>query len=365
MTGIPIPGFGIEPNPKPRTDAERAAELANPAFGLAFTDHMARISWSAADGWFARRVVPYGPVSLDPAAAVLHYAQEVFEGLKAYRHADGSIWTFRPAANAERFARSARRLALPELSVADFIGAIEALVRQDCAWVPPGPDASLYLRPFMFATEPFIGVRPSHRVEFYVIASPVGSYFAGGAAPVSIWVERSTHRSGPGGTGAAKCGGNYAGSMAAQHSAYAHGCEQVLYLDAVTGQHLEELGGMNIMVVFADGSVATPPTSGTILEGVTRSAILQLLADRGIFAVERPVTLAEVVQGIRGGTVAEVFACGTAAVMTPIGRLVAEEFDVAVADGRAGALTMSLRQELTDIQYGRIPDRHGWLHRLA
>ncbi|MDR1151640.1 MAG: branched chain amino acid aminotransferase, partial [Bifidobacteriaceae bacterium] len=208
--------FSVEPNLSPCTDAEREAELAHPAFGMAFTDHMSRISWRAGEGWSGRRVVPYGPIQLDPAAAVLHYAQEVFEGLKAYRHADGSVWTFRPFANAERFTRSARRLALPELDPKDFVAAVESLVRVDRAWVPAGADTSLYLRPFMVATEPFIGVRPSRMVEFYVIASPVGSYFTGGVAPVCIWVERKTHRAGPGGTGAAKCGGNYAGAMAAQ-----------------------------------------------------------------------------------------------------------------------------------------------------
>jgi branched-chain amino acid aminotransferase len=309
--------------------------------------------------------VPYGPITLNPAAAVLHYAQEIFEGLKAYRHADGSVWCFRPAANAERFTRSARRLALPELDPKDFLAAIETLVRVDAAWVPSGADTSLYLRPFMFATEPFIGVRPAHSVEFYVIASPVGSYFSGGVAPVGIWVERSTHRAGPGGTGAAKCGGNYAGSMAAQETAYARGCEQVLYLDALTGEYLEELGGMNIMVVFDDGSVATPPTSGTILEGVTRSSLVQLLRDRGAGVAERPVALAEVVDGARSGRVREVFACGTAAVMTPVGRLTGDDFEVTVGDGGTGELTASLRAELTDIQYGRRPDPHAWMHRLV
>ncbi|MDR3202461.1 MAG: branched-chain amino acid aminotransferase [Bifidobacteriaceae bacterium] len=357
--------FSLTPNPAPRSDAERAAELAAPAFGVAFTDHMARITWTAENGWTDRRVVPYGPIQLAPAASVLHYAQECFEGLKAYRHADGTLWTFRPTANAERFQRSARRMALPELPIADFLGSIEALVGQDRDWVPAGEETSLYLRPFMFAAEPFIGVRPSRLVEYLVIASPVGSYFKGGLAPVSIWVDTETRRAGPGGTGAAKCGGNYAASMAAQESAYAHGCEQVLFLDAVTGQRLEELGGMNIAVVFGDSTVATPPVSGTILEGVTRSSILQLLRDRGIEVQERPVTLAELLEGVRSGAVSEVFACGTAAVMTPVGRLAGEGFEAVVGDGGAGALTMSVRQELTDIQYGRIEDRHGWTTRLV
>ncbi|MDR0433009.1 MAG: branched-chain amino acid aminotransferase [Bifidobacteriaceae bacterium] len=359
------PGFSIEPNPNPRTDAEREAELACPAFGQAFTDHMARVSWRAGEGWVERRIVPYGSIELQPAASVLHYAQEIFEGLKAYRQPDGQIWTFRPFANAERFTRSARRMALPELDPQDFVAAVDALVRVDQSWVPGGEGTSLYLRPFMFATEPFIGVRPSRSVEFYVIASPVGSYFASGVAPVKIWVEQETHRAGPGGTGAAKCGGNYAGSMAAQEAAYAHGCEQVLYLDAVSGTDLEELGGMNIAVVMADGTIATPPTSGTILEGVTRSAIMQLLRDRGAKVEERPIGLAEVIDGARNGRVAEMFACGTAAVVTPIGSLHGKDFSVTVGDGTPGTLTMSVRAELTDIQYGRAPDPHNWRHRVV
>jgi branched-chain amino acid aminotransferase len=356
--------FAVEPNPNPRTDAEREQELAHPAFGSAFTDHMARIDWSAGEGWRDRRIVPYGPVQLDPAASVLHYAQEIFEGLKAYRHADGSVHLFRPFANAERFTRSARRMALPELDPQDFLAAIEALVRVDRAWVPAGADTSLYLRPFLFGHDPYIGVRPARSVAFYVIASPVGSYFAGGVAPVGIWVERATHRAGPGGTGAAKCGGNYAAAMSAQETAYARGCEQVLFLDALGGRHLEELGGMNIGIVDDDGRVVTPPTSGTILEGVTRSSILQLLADRGVEVTERPIALDELLDGLRSGRVREVFACGTAAVMTPVGRLRGEDFEVQVGSGGAGPLTMSLREELTDIQYGRRPDPHGWTHRV-
>jgi branched-chain amino acid aminotransferase len=357
--------FRLHANPNPRTDAERAAELDAPAFGTAFTDHMARLTWTAGGGWADRRVVPYGPIELAPAASVLHYAQEIFEGLKVYRHADGSLWAFRPAANAERFARSARRMALPQLPIEDFIGSIEALVRVDREWVPSGAETSLYLRPFMFAAEAFIGVRPSRVVEYLVIASPVGSYFASGLKPVSIWVDRETHRAGPGGTGAAKCGGNYAASMAAQEAAYAHGCEQVLFLDAVSGTRVEELGGMNVVVVFSDGSAATPALSGTILEGVTRSSILQLMRDRGIGVEERGVTLDELLDGARSGRIAEVFACGTAAVMTPVGRLLGEGFEVSIGGGQAGPLTLSLRQELTDIQYGRREDRHGWTRRIA
>ncbi|MCF4121805.1 branched-chain amino acid aminotransferase [Antribacter sp. KLBMP9083] len=357
--------FEVSRTDAPTSDEEREASLQAPKFGTVFTDHMARITWRAADGWVDRRVEPYGPLQLDPATAVLHYAQEIFEGLKAYKHADGSVWTFRPDANAARFARSAHRLALPALTVDDFVGSLAALVRTDVSWVPSGEDSSLYLRPFMYASEPFLGVRPSAEVEYLVIASPVGPYFAGGVKPVSIWVAEDYHRAGPGGTGAAKCGGNYAASLLPQVEAQKNGFDQVCFLDAVEDKYLEELGGMNVFVVKADGSVHTPELTGSILEGVTRSSILQLVADRGHEVVERRIPLAELVKGLASGEVAEVFACGTAAVVTPVGRLAGSTFDHAVGGGGAGELTMAVRAELTDIQYGRAADRHGWMRRLA
>ncbi|MDR1442471.1 MAG: branched-chain amino acid aminotransferase [Bifidobacteriaceae bacterium] len=358
--------FAIEPHPSPVSASERAGLLESPAFGTVFSDHMARIDWRAEGvGWHDHRLVPYGPLELMPATSVLHYAQEIFEGLKAYRWPDGSIRTFRPTANAERFGLSARRLALPELPVEDFLDSLSALVEMDQGWVPTGVGTSLYLRPFMFASESFIGVRAAHEVSYLVIASPVGAYFKGGVAPVSIWVDQRHHRAGPGGTGSAKCGGNYAGSLVSQELAYAHGCEQVLFLDALTSSNLEELGGMNVVVVMADGSVVTPPTSGTILEGVTRSSLLQLIRDRDLEVDERPVELAELLAGIKSGQVAEVFACGTAAVVTPVGWLAGEDFEVAVGDSQPGALTMSLYEELTGIQYGLREDKHGWTHRLV
>ncbi|MBT0995390.1 branched-chain amino acid aminotransferase [Cellulomonas sp. DKR-3] len=357
--------FEVHGTTSPASDAERAELLAAPRFGTVFTDHMARITYSQEDGWHHRRVEPYGPLQLDPATSVLHYAQEIFEGLKAYRHPDDSIWTFRPQSNAARFARSAHRLALPVLPEADFLGAIEALVRTDAAWVPAGEEKSLYLRPFMYASESFLGVRPSLEAEFLVIASPVGPYFAGGVRPVAIWVDQQLHRAGAGGTGDAKCGGNYAASLLPQQNAYAKGFEQVCFLDASTKTYLEELGGMNVVVVHADGSVVTPPVAGSILEGVTRSSILQLVADAGHEVSERPIALAELKAGLADGSVTEVFACGTAAVITPIGRLASDDFDLTVGDGTAGPVTTRTRAELTDIQYGRATDRHGWLHRIA
>jgi branched-chain amino acid aminotransferase len=357
--------FEIRRSDTPVPAAARAQAMAAPVFGTVFTDHMARATWSMADGWHDRRVEKYGPLLLDPATAVLHYAQEIFEGLKAYRHADGSVWTFRPSANAARFARSAHRLALPELTEVDFLGAITALVATDVDWVPSGEETSLYLRPFMYGSERFLGVRPSLEAEFLVIASPVGPYFTHGVQPVSIWVAQDYHRVGAGGTGAAKCGGNYAASLLPQQEAYGHGCEQVCFLDAATNSVLEELGGMNVFIVHADGSVSTPELTGSILEGVTRSSVIRLLTDAGHEVSERRITLTELRAGLTDGSVAEVFACGTAAVVTPIGRLAGEGFDTTVADGAAGDVTMRVRAELTDIQYGRATDRHGWLHRLV
>jgi branched-chain amino acid aminotransferase len=364
-TTAPADLFELHRTDHPVPDDERAQLIAHPAFGTVFTDHMARVSWTAQAGWTNRRVEPYGPLTLDPATAVLHYAQEIFEGLKAYRHADASVWSFRPQANAARFARSARRLALPELSEDDFLGAIAALVSVDREWVPTGEDASLYLRPFMFASEAFVGVRAAKAVEFLTIASPVGPYFAtGGVQPVSIWVSTDYHRAGPGGTGQAKCGGNYAASLLPQQEAYAKGFEQVCFLD-VTGETLEELGGMNVMVVHADGRVSTPALSGTILEGVTRSSILTLLAEAGHEVSEEPIRLDQLKAGLASGEVAEVFACGTAAVMTPIGRLASDDFDLTVGDGGAGPVTLAIREQLTDIQNGRAADPHGWMYRLV
>ena len=349
----------------PRTAAERTRLMQAPAFGTVFTDHMVQIDWTVDAGWTGHRVVARAPVQLDPAAAVLHYGQEIFEGLKAFRHADGSVWTFRPQANAERFRASARRMAMPELPVADFLGSLETLVAADAEWVPGADEASLYLRPFMFGSEAFLGVRSAREMTYLLIASPVGPYFASGVQPVSIWVAQDYHRAGPGGTGAAKCSGNYAASLLSQQHAYAQGCEQVCFLDAKTNTNLEELGGMNVFVIHSDGSVSTPRLTGSILEGVTRSSVIRLLRDAGHEVSERDIALAEVLAGLEGGSIGEVFACGTAAVVTPVGRLAGAEFDLTVADGDAGKITMDVREQLMDIQYGRARDRYGWMRRIV
>jgi len=357
--------FAVHRTTSPRPQAERERLMLAPRFGEVFTDHMARAVWTAEGGWGERRIEAYAPLDLDPATAVLHYGQEIFEGLKAYRHADGSVWTFRPEVNAARFAASARRMALPELSTQDFLASIRALVEVDEAWVPSGEDSSLYLRPLMFASEALLVVRGAHRAEYLVIASPVGSYFPTGVQPVSAWVAQDLHRAGPGGTGAAKTMGNYAASLRSLTEAYAHGCSQVCFLDAATGLDLEELGAMNIVVVRADGQVVTPALNGSILEGVTRDSVLTLLGETGHEVVERALPLAEVLGDLRSGAVTEVFACGTGAVVNPIGRLVGRDLDQAVGDGTTGPVTAAVRARLTDIQHGRAPDAHGWMHRLV
>ncbi len=357
--------FQITPSTHAKSDSERDALLANPGFGQYFTDHMVAIDWDTEQGWHNAEVRAYGPLTLDPASAVLHYAQEIFEGLKAFRHADGSIWAFRPEANGQRMQRSAHRLALPELPVETFVDSIRELVKIDTAWVPSGSEASLYLRPFMIANENFLGVRPAKKVAYYVIASPAGSYFKGGVKPVAIWLTREYSRAGYGGTGAAKCGGNYASSLIAQKEAVENGCSQVLFLDSQENQYLEELGGMNVFLVRRDGTVLTPELSGSILEGITRLSVIQLLRDRGITVVERRIEVSEWIDGIRKEQITETFACGTAASISPIGELRGRDFSVGDMNAPAGELTMSIRKELTDIQYGRQADRHGWLTRLV
>lgn len=357
--------FVLKRNDQPLAKADREQILAAPGFGKHFTDHMVHVTWTPADSWHDAQVRAYGPLQLDPSAAVLHYAQEIFEGLKAYRHDDGSVWAFRPQANAERFQRSARRLALPELPVDDFVRSIEALVDVDRDWVPSGGEASLYLRPFMFASEAFLGVRAATEVTYCVIASPAGAYFSGGVKPVSIWVSEQFTRAAPGGTGAAKCGGNYAASLSAQVEASEHGCDQVCFLDAVEHRWVEELGGMNLFFVMDDGTLVTPQLTGTILEGVTRRSILQIATDLGHQVQERRVSIEEWREGAVSGRVREVFACGTAAVVTPVGRLASAGGEVVMGDGGTGAVTAAVRQALLDVQQGRADDVHDWMRRLV
>ena len=355
----------ITPSESPRSEAEVAEILANPGFGTYFTDHMFTVEWTPERGWYGARVTAYGPLSMDPASAVLHYAQETFEGMKAYRHQDGSVWTFRPEENAKRMARSSHRLAFPVLDPDDFVQAVDALVAADQRWVPEGAgEKSLYIRPFMIASEVFLGVRPAQHVTFMVIASPAGAYFKGGVKPLTLWLTEEYTRAGRGGMGAAKTGGNYASSLVAQQEATAQGCDQVVFLDVAEGTYVEELGGMNMYFVYADGHVVTPET-GTILEGITRSAIIDLAEKKGHKVEERKFSIDEWREGVASGEITEVFACGTAAVVTPVGTLKWDGGQVSgPATDEAGPLTLEIRQNLVDIQYGRAEDSFGWMHRV-
>jgi len=347
---------------------QRAQMLVAPGFGSVFTDHMATIRWSEEDGWHDARIEPYGPITLDPAAAVFHYGQEIFEGLKAYTQADGSVATFRPHANAARFNRSAARLAMPELPESLFVRAIELLVAQDRAWVPTADGHSLYLRPFMIATQIGLGVsKPSSQHLFTLIASPVSGYFGGKVRPVTVWLSEDYTRAAPGGTGEAKCGGNYAAAFAGQQQALDHGCDQVVWLDAAERRYVEEMGGMNIFFVYgsgADARIMTPATSGSLLHGMTRDSLLKLGPDLGVPAYESKISVADWRAGCASGEISEVFACGTAAVITPIGAVRSAEGEWVIGDGSAGLVTNMLRDELVGIQYGRKPDRYGWMHPL-
>ena len=347
----------------PVDDYRLADILANPGFGQHFTDHMLTVEWTPEDDWHAARITPYGPLAMDPATAVLHYAQETFEGMKAYRHADGSVWTFRPEENAKRMLRSSARLAFPELPVDDFVQAVDALVEVDRRWVPDSEgEKSLYLRPFMFASEVFLGVRPARHVTFMVIASPAGAYFKGGVKPVSLWLTREYTRAGRGGMGAAKTGGNYASSLVAQQEATAHGCDQVVFLDAQEGRYVEELGGMNMYFVLDDGTIVTPET-GTILEGITRASIIELAGKLGHPVEERRFSIDEWREGVTSGRITEIFACGTAAVVTPVGALRSADGDVPAP--ASTELTTRIRSSLVDVQYGRAEDTFGWMHRVV
>ncbi|MDF0529918.1 branched-chain amino acid aminotransferase [Tsukamurella sp. 8F] len=361
--------FAHTPNPTPKSDVERDAILAAPGFGTYFTDHMVSLRWNPEQGWHDGEVVAYGPITLEPSAVVLHYAQEIFEGLKAYRHEDGTIATFRPEANAARFQRSADRLAIPELPSELFLDSLKELVAVDRAWVPKaGGEESLYLRPFIFADEPGLGVRPANSYRYLLIASPAGAYFPGGVKPVSVWLSREYVRAAPGGTGAAKFGGNYAASLLAQAQAADEGCDQVVWLDAVEREYIEEMGGMNLFFVFgsgADARLVTPELSGSLLPGITRDSLVQLAADAGFGVEERRISVSELEAGVKDGSVTEVFACGTAAVITPVGKVKGAKEDFTVGDGEPGQVTMALRDTLTRIQRGSLADTHGWMTRLA
>jgi branched-chain amino acid aminotransferase len=361
--------FTVSTAANPTTDDARQAILADPGFGRYHTDHMVSIDYTDGQGWHDARVTGYGPIELDPSAIVLHYAQEIFEGLKAYRWADGSIVSFRAEANAARLRTSAQRIAIPELPDELFLESLRQLIAVDNHWVPPaGGEESLYLRPFVFATEPGLGVRPAKQYRYMVIGSPAGAYFKDGIKPVTVWVSTDYVRASPGGTGAAKFGGNYAASLVAQAEAAEKGCEQVVWLDAVERRYIEEMGGMNLFFVFGSGGSArlvTPELSGSLLPGITRDSLLQLATDAGFAIEERKIDMDEWEKKAAAGEITEVFACGTAAVITPVSQVKYGTSEFTIGDGESGEVTMALRDTLTGIQRGTFADTHGWMSKLG
>lgn len=361
--------FTIERTENP-TSSERIADiLTNPGFGNHFTDHMVVIDWNESGGWHNARVQPYQNFQMDPASMVFHYGQAIFEGIKAYRQQDDSVVTFRPDQNAARMQSSAQRLAMPELPEELFIESLRQLVEIDKQWVPAaGGEESLYLRPFMISTQVSLGVHPANAYTFAVIASPAGAYFSGGINPVSVWLSKDYVRAAPGGTGAAKFAGNYAASLLAQQQAEKKGCDQVVWLDATEHKYVEEMGGMNLAFVFGSGSdarIVTPELSGSLLPGVTRASLLNVAADLGFDVEERKISTDEWEAAAESGALTEVFACGTAAVVTPVGTVKHEVGEFKVAGGKTGEVTMRLREHLTGIQRGAVEDSHGWLYKLV
>lgn len=356
--------FVTEQNPAP-VDAEvRAKLLADPGFGRVFTDHMAMIRYTDGKGWHDPKICPRGPLTLDPATAVLHYAQEIFEGLKAYKLVDGSMALFRPEANAARFRRSARRLAMPEIPEELFIESIRRIVDIDRDWFPDVEGGSIYLRPFMIASEVFLGVKPSSEYLYMVIASAAGGYFKSGAPAIKIWLSEKYTRAAPGGTGDAKCGGNYAASLIAQSEATKNGCDQVVFLDAAEHRWVEELGGMNLFFLFDDGTMITPPTDGTILEGITRDSLITLAREQGLTVNEQRYSIDQWRADAESGKLTEVFACGTAAVVTSVGSVHGSDGSFTIGAGGPGQITQKLRAQLVDIQRGVAPDPYGWVQKI-
>ena len=354
--------INLNPNPQPASDNDREAKIAAGGFGKYYTDNMVIAEWDEATGWADAELKAYGPLSLDPATSVLHYGQEIFEGMKAYTQPDGGVSLFRPEANARRFNSSAVRMALPEIPVADFVATVTALVKQDIKWVPKNVGESLYIRPFMIATEVGLGVRPSNHATYLVITTPASAYFNPNKA-VTVWISTEFVRAAPGGTGAAKTGGNYAGSLLAQKQAASEGCDQVVWLDSKERFWVEEMGGMNLYFVKGSGkdaTIFTPSLTGTLLPGITRDSILTVAKDLGYKVEEGMISIDDWRDGVASGEITEIFACGTAAVVSPIGAAKSAAGTWTTGNGEPGPITQQIREHLLGIQHGAIADTHGW-----
>ena len=343
-------------NPNPKQKPEDTSKLG---FGKIFTDHMFRWSWNSEEGWHDARIVPFERLSIHPASTVLHYGSEIFEGLKAYRRADGKVQLFRPIENIRRMNNSAERLCLPQMPEEDFMQALIEFVRLEQDWTPADKGTSLYLRPFMFGNDESLGVHAVHNAEFLIIASPVGSYYKEGLNPVKIMIEDQDVRAVRGGTGYAKCGGNYAASNRAGERAEQQGYSQVLWLDGVERKYIEEVGAMNVMFKIGD-EIITPKLTGSILPGITRKSCIEVLAAEGVNVSERLLSVEELSKAMADGTLAEAWGCGTAAVISPIGELCYKDHKYTVNNNEIGELSQHLYDTITGIQWGEIEDKFGW-----
>lgn len=350
----------VEPTKSPKAKPASSDSLG---FGSIFTDHMFLMNYDEGQGWHDPRIVPYGPLALDPAAMCLHYGQEVFEGMKAYRTPEGKVVLFRPEKNMARLNLSNDRLCIPLIDEAFGVEAVKKLVEIDQAWIPSGEGTALYIRPFIIAVDPHVGVHPAHHLLFIIILSPVGAYYPEGINPVKICVEQKYVRAVKGGMGFTKTAGNYAASLKAQDEAEKLGYTQVLWLDGVERKYIEEVGSMNVMFKIA-GTVVTPKLTGSVLPGITRKSCIALLKEWGVPVEERLLSVDELVAAMRAGTLEEAFGCGTAAVVSPIGELHYGDVSVTVNGGAVGSLTQRLYDEITGIQSGKVADTHGWVYRV-
>ncbi len=344
---------------KTTTPKEKPLDETKLGFGNIFTDHMFIMEYSVEKGWHDAKITPYKPISMDPASMVFHYGQEMFEGLKAYNAVDGRVLMFRPDKNIERANNTNRRICIPEINPEDFLQAMTTLIDLEKDWIPKSEGTSLYVRPFVIATDPFLGVRPSFTYKFMIILSPVGAYYASGLNPVKIWIEDEYVRAVKGGIGEAKTGGNYVASLAAQNKAHDEGYSQVLWLDGIERKYVEEVGAMNIFFKIGD-KVVTPALSGSILPGVTRASCIELIKSWGMEVEERKISVDELVGAAKDGSLKECWGSGTAAVISPVGTLRFGDDVMTIGDGSIGEVSQKLYDTVTGIQIGKVEDKFGW-----